>query len=332
MVLEDIAPIDSAPLKLKELEDPTPGPGEVRLKVQCCAICRTDLHVIEGELPKEKLPIIPGHQIVGTVDALGKGARRLRRGQRIGVAWLRHTCGKCGFCKSDRENLCESQLFTGYHADGGYADYALVPEDFAYEIPDGFGDVAAAPLLCAGIVGYRALKRSNLPDGGRLGIYGFGASAHVIMQIALHRGCDVFVVTRGESHRQLARKMGAVWAGETPQEMPVKTHSAIIFAPSGKLVPPALEKLEKGGTLSLAGIYMTPIPEMEYERCVFYERNIHSVTANTRRDGQELLEEAAKIPIRPHTTTYDLPDANRALQDLKHDRIDGTGVLMIQGS
>ncbi len=247
----------------------------------------------------------------------------------VGLAWLRHTCGLCKFCKSGRENLCESQRFTGYHEDGGFAEYALVDERFAYQIPPQFSDVQAAPLLCAGIVGYRALKRSNLPRGGTLAIYGFGSSAHVIMQIALHRGCKVYVVTRGASHRQLAAEMGAVWVGESTEKMPVKTDSAIIFAPAGPIVPQALKALEKGGTLSLAGIYMTPIPEMDYQQCLFHERDVHSVTANTRQDGRELLAEAAQIPIRPHTTTYELSDANRALQDLKADKISGTGVLLV---
>ena len=329
MVLEDIAPIESSPLKLTERPELEPGPGEVRLKVRCCAICRTDLHVIEGELPRRKMPIVPGHQIVGVVDRLGEGCTRLEVGRRVGVAWLRHTCGACRFCVAGRENLCEGQQFTGYHADGGYADCAVAPEAFVYEIPDAFGDVDAAPLLCAGIVGYRSLKRAELPDGGRLAIYGFGSSAHVIAQIALHRGAEVYVVTRGESHRRLAREMGAAWVGEKADDMPVKVDSAIIFAPAGELVPPALEHLEKGGTLSLAGIYMTPIPRMDYERHLFYERDIQSVTANTREDGRELLAVAAEIPIRPHTSTYPLADANRALADLKADRLDGSGVLVM---
>ena len=329
MVLNEIAPIETSPLTLTELPDPQPAAGQVRIRVRCCAICRTDLHVIEGELPRRKLPIIPGHQIVGVVDAVGDGCTRLATGRRVGVAWLRHTCGACGFCRAGRENLCESQRFTGYHEHGGYAELAVADEDFVYEIPERFSDVEAAPLLCAGIVGYRALKRSDLPRGGRLAIYGFGSSAHVIMQIALHRGCEVYVVTRGSSHRELARRMGAAWAGERAAEMPVKTDSAIIFAPAGELVPAALARLEKGGTLSLAGIYMSPIPEMDYEKCVFYERDIHSVTANTRQDGRELLAAAAEIPIRPHTATYELAEANVALQDLKADRINGTGVLLI---
>jgi propanol-preferring alcohol dehydrogenase len=258
---------------------------------------------------------------------LGPDCRQLKIGQRIGVAWLRWTCGHCTFCTTGRENLCEQSRFTGYHADGGYAEYAIVPEAFAYEVPELFGDVEAAPLLCAGIIGYRALKRSQLPPGGKLAIYGFGSSAHVLIQIARHRGCEVYVVTRDEQHRELARQMGATWVGGRPEELPVKVDSAILFAPVGTLVPPALEKLEKGGTLALAGIYMTPIPAMDYQRYVFYERNLHSVTSNTREDGRELLAEAAAIPLHPHTIVYPLAEANRALADLKADRISGTGVL-----
>ena len=370
MLLRHIAPADSGPLELVELPMPEPGPGEVRVRVRCCAVCRTDLHVVEGDLPQEKMPIIPGHQIVGTVDKKGEGGRgkgesaRLEIGQRVGVAWLRYTCGHCGFCAGGQENLCESARFTGYHADGGYAEYAVVPEAFAYRLPEYnpplplgegrgeggvepdrqhaltltlsqrergpycFSDVEAAPLLCSGIIGYRALRRCNLRPGGTLALYGFGSSAHVVIQIALHRGCKVYVVTRGENHRELARQMGATWVGENAGDMPVKVDSAIMFAPAGELVPPALEHLNKGGTLSLAGIYMTPIPEMDYMQYLFYERDLHSVTCNTREDGRELLAEAAAIPIRPHTTTYPLIDANRALQDLKNDRINGTGVLV----
>ena len=263
--------------------------------------------------------------------------RRGRRGLHAAAAgpsaWAWPGCvtraGSAVTAASGRENLCEDQRFTGYHADGGYAEYAVIDEDFAYEIPDAFDDVQAAPLLCAGIVGYRALKRAELPDGGKLAIYGFGSSAHIIIQIALHRGCEVYVVSRGENHRQLARDMGARWVGESADDMPVKCDSAIVFAPVGWLVPAALEHLEKGGTLSLAGIYMTPIPEMDYEKYVFYERDIQSVTANTRDDGRELLEAAAEIPIRPRTKTYTLADANQALQDLKADKMEGTAVLVM---
>lgn len=332
MCLETTAPIQESPLRPADLPEPTPRANEARLKVRCCAICRTDLHVIEGDLPERKRPIVPGHQIVGVVDALGTGCKRLEIGQRVGVAWLRHTCGQCGDCAAGRENLCVDSQYTGYDCDGGYAEYAVVPEDFAYPIPDVFDDISASPLLCAGIIGYRALRRCRLPDGGRLAVYGFGSSAHIVLQLALHRSCEVFVVTRGESHRELARTMGAAWVGEYPSNMPDKVDSAIIFAPAGSLVPPALQALKAGGTLALAGIYMTPIPEMDYERCLFRERDVRSVTSNTRVDARDLLAEAAKIPIRPHTTTYPLADANRALQDLEGDRIDGTGVLVIAES
>ncbi len=327
MVLAAQAPMESSPLEWRDLPMPEPGPGEVRLRVRACAICRTDLHVIEGDLPRQRLPIVPGHQIVGVVDALGADCRRFAVGQRLGVAWLRHTCGMCDYCRANKENLCESAQFTGYHHDGGYAEYAIVPEAFAYAIPDSFSDVEATPLLCAGIIGYRALKRSNLPRGGKLALWGFGSSAHVVLQIALHRGCEVFVVTRGEKHVALARRMGAAWAGQQPSDLPAKVDSAILFAPAGELVLPALESLKKGGTLALAGIHMTPIPTMDYQRYVFYERDLRSVTCNTREDGRELLAEAAQIPIRPHTTVYAMSDANRALMDLKSDQISGTGVL-----
>ncbi|MEN6366401.1 MAG: zinc-dependent alcohol dehydrogenase family protein [Thermoguttaceae bacterium] len=333
MVLRRIAPIESSPLQWTDVPTPEPGPGELRIRVRCCAICRTDLHVIEGDLPQRKMPIVPGHQIVGVVDKLGpppigsSSHDAFQPGDRVGVAWLRHTCGQCEFCTHGQENLCESARFTGYHADGGYAEYAVASADFVYPMPPTFSDVEAAPLLCSGIIGYRALRRCNLRPGTKLALYGFGSSAHVVIQIARHRGCEIFVVTRGEGHRRLAQQMGAAWVGEDAEAMPTRVDSAILFAPAGELVPRALEKLNKGGTLALAGIYMTPIPEMDYERCVFYERDIHSVTCNTREDGRQLLAEAAAIPIRPHTTVYPLAEANRALQDLKADRINGTGVL-----
>jgi len=330
MVLEAYGPAENEPLKLRELPDPQPGPGQVRVAVNACGVCRTDLHVIEKDLPPEKLPVIPGHEIVGVVDAVGEGCSRLAVGRRVGIAWLRHTCGQCRFCRRGHENLCESQRFTGYHEDGGYATAAVVPEAFAYELPDAFSDVEAAPLLCAGIIGYRSLKRSKVPDGGKLGLYGFGSSAHVVIQIAARRGCEVYVATRGESHRKLARQMGATWVGERIEDVPVPLDSAILFAPAGELVPPAMATLDKGGTLALAGIYMTPIPEMDYDRCLFHERNLRSVTANTREDGRELLAEAAEIPIHPHVTTYPLAEANRVLADLKNDRVDGTAVLVME--
>ncbi len=329
MQLDELAPIESAPLRWIERPDPEPGPGEVRVKVRCCAVCRTDLHVIEGDLPRHTLPIIPGHQIVGVVDWLGDGCTRVKVGQRVGVAWLRHTCGVCDFCRRGAENLCSNAGFTGYHADGGYAEFAVVPEDFAYKIPNVFDDAQATPLLCAGIIGYRALRRCNLPPGGRLALYGFGSSAHLVLQIAQHRGCEVYVVSRTPARQHLARELGATWAGSDAHDLPLRMHSAILFAPAGRLVPPALEQLEPGGTLVLAGIHTSNVPELEYEKHLFYERDLRSVTANTRQDGRDLLAEAATIPLRSEVTTYPLREANRALQDLKADTIAGTGVLVV---
>jgi len=266
---------------------------------------------------------------VGVVHRLGPDCRKIKPGDRVGVAWLRQTCGVCEYCRSGRENLCGLAQFTGYDADGGFAEMALVPEAFAYPIPDSFDPVAAAPLLCAGIIGYRSLQRSDVPGGGSLGLFGFGSSAHVVLQLARHRGCRTFVVTRGEGHRELAREMGAEWVGESPEQLPERLDSIILFAPAGELVPPALAALKAGGTLALAGIHMSPIPPLEYDRHLFHEKNVHSVTANTRDDGHSLIAEAAAIPIMPRTTTYALSDANRALQDLKADRINGTGVLVV---
>lgn len=329
MILENNGPIESSPLRMREVPDPVPGSGEVRVKVRCCAICRTDLHVIEGDLPRAKMPVIPGHQVVGVVDQLGPGCNELCEGDRVGIAWLRHTDGTCRFCAMGRENLCPDSRYTGYHADGGYAEYAVVPEMFAYRIPDKFDDVTAAPLLCAGIIGYRSLKRTGVRPGQRLALFGFGSSAHVVLQIALARGCEVYVVSRGENHQQLARDLGAKWAGATAEGMPVKVDGAILFAPVGALVPPALNCLDRGGTLALAGIHMSPIPQIDYDASLFQERDIHPVTANTRADGRELLAEAAGAGVKPHVVPYDLADANRALQDMKADRIDGTGVLRV---
>ncbi len=330
MILEKPAPIENLPLKLRQMDKPQVPPGHVRIKVSCCAICRTDLHIIEGELPQQKLPIIPGHQVVGVVDMLGEGCSRIKKGQRVGIAWLQHTDGTCKWCRRSQENLCPSSRYTGYHVDGGYAQYALVPEGFTYEIPDVFNDIEASPLLCAGIIGYRALKRANIPDGGKLLLIGFGSSAHIVMQLAQDRGYTTYVVTRSQDHQRLAITMGAVWVGDDLSRVPEKVDSAISFAPVGKVVPPALEKLEKGGTLALAGIYMTDIPSLNYQGHLYYERNIHPVTANTRSDGRELLTEAAKIPVKTHTHSYALADANRALKDMKDGKIAGTGVLVME--
>lgn len=329
MVLSRTASIDSTPLDLRERPIPEPSRFEVRVRVRVCGICRTDLYVVEGELPPQRTEVVPGHQVVGVVDAVGPDCRRLSLGARVGIAWLRSTCGTCGRCQTGKENLCDGARFTGYHEDGGFADYAIVREDFAYLLPATIGDREAAPLLCAGIIGYRALRRAEIQPGGRLGLYGFGASAHIALQVARHFGCRVFVMTRDERHQRLARELGAEWAGGAAAPPPLKLDSAILFAPAGELVLPALEALDHGGTLALAGIYLTDIPRLEYERHLFHEKNLRSVTANTRQDGEELLRIAAEIPIQPRTEAFRLEEANQALRRLKHDAIAGAGVLLV---
>ncbi len=329
MVLDRIAPVVERPLRLVELPDPEPGPGEIRVRVRTCGVCRTDLHVIEGDLPEHTLPIIPGHQVVGEVDSVGPGARAFVPGNRVGIAWLRGTCGDCAYCRRGDENLCPDSRYTGYHEHGGYAELAVVREDFAYPIPDGFDDLQAAPLLCAGIIGYRALERADVPPGGRLALYGFGSSASVVIQIALQRGHEVHVVTRGESHRRLARDMGAQWVGGPGESPPVEMDSAIIFAPAGEIVPDALASLGKGGTVAMAGIYMTPVPELDYEAHLFHEKNLRSVESNTREDGRGLLREAAEVPVQARVTPFPLEEANEVLVHLKNDEIDGSAVLVV---
>lgn len=328
MLLRSQARVDSGPLAKMELDRPEPDVGEIRVRVRACATCRTDLHVIEGDLPPRRLPLIPGHQAVGTVETIARGGR-FRPGDRVGIAWLRSTCGVCRYCAAGRENLCESSTYTGWTHDGGYAEYCCVPEAFAYAIPPAFDDAEAAPLLCAGIIGYRALRRSQVPRGGRLALYGFGSSAHITLQVALAWGCQVYVVTRDTAHRRLAIELGAAWAGAAEDQIPVKADSAIMFAPAGELVPLALRNLDKGGTVALAGIYMSDVPAMAYEPHLFWEKTLQSVTANTREDGEALLREAAAIPIRPRVKRYALADANRALQDLSADRVEGTAVLIV---
>jgi propanol-preferring alcohol dehydrogenase len=332
MVLKEAADVAKAPLALQAVPDPEPGPDEVRVRVRVCGVCRTDLHILEGELPAAKRPVIPGHEIVGIVDRVGREVRTINEGDRVGVAWLQRVCGRCEFCTSGRENLCPFARFTGYHVDGGYAEYAIVPAAFAYPIPKIFTDDEVAPLLCAGIIGYRALRLSGVNPGQRLGLYGFGASAHITIQVARHWGCSVYVCSLREEHRKLARELGAVWVGGAAEAPPEKLHGAIMFAPAGELVPPALRALERGGTLAVAGIYVTPIPSLDYPRELFDERVLRSVTANTRQDGLELLKVAAEIPIRPHTERFALQDANRALQALKAGKIKGAGVIHIADS
>jgi propanol-preferring alcohol dehydrogenase len=329
MLLTNPAPIDSSPLALRDLPMPEPKGDQIRVKVVACGICRTDLHVTEGELPPHRPQIVPGHQVVGVVDVLGPDAKRFKPGDRVGIAWLRSTCGHCKYCRAGNENLCPYALFTGYDEDGGFAEYALVRDTFAYAIPAGIDSATATPLLCAGIIGYRALRRANIRPGCRLGLYGFGSSASLTIQVALHLKCTVYVMTRDEKHRQLARELGATWAGGAEDRPPALLDSAILFAPVGNLVPPALESLDQGGTLAVAGIYLTQIPPLDYQKHLFHEKTLQSVTANTRADGEELLKLAAEIPLRPRVTLFPLKDANRALQQLKHDGIQGSGALVV---
>lgn len=329
MILEQSAAVGSNPLQLRDVPTPEPGPGQVRVRVRVCGVCRTDLHVVEGDLPLVKRPIIPGHETVGVVDRVGAGVRSVKEGDRVGIAWLQATCGWCEWCRDGRENLCPRATFSGYHVDGGYAEYALVSDAFVYPIPPVFSDAEAAPLLCAGIIGYRALRLSGVKPGQRLGMYGFGASAHVTIQVARHWGCSVYVCSLREEHRELARELGAVWVGGATDMPPEKLHGAIVFAPAGEIVLPALRALERGGTVALAGIHMTPIPAIDYDRELFGERTIRSVTANTRRDGLDLLREAAAIPIRSHTRSFPLEEANQALQQLKAGTIKGAAVLTV---
>ena len=297
------------------------------MRVSCCGVCRTDLHLAEGDLPPHRARTTPGHEVVGTVDALGAGADRFGPGQRVGVPWLGGTDGTCAYCRSGRENLCRSPRFTGWDLDGGYAEYCLVDEAFAYALPDDIDDEQAAPLLCAGIIGYRALLRADVPPGGALGIYGFGGSAHLTAQLALHQGLRVHVLTRGEGNRRLARDLGADSAGAADAAPPEPLDGAILFAPAGELVPVALRALAPGGTLAVAGIWLSDIPALDYADMLFEERQLRSVTANTRADGEQFLRLAARFGIRATTHPYALDDADRALADLAAGRFSGAAVL-----
>jgi propanol-preferring alcohol dehydrogenase len=297
--------------------------------VTCCGVCRTDLHLVEGDLAPRRAGTVPGHEVVGIVDALGAGASRLGIGQRVGVAWLGGTDGTCRYCRSGRENLCVAPTFTGWDVDGGYAEYCLVDERFAYLLPDGIDDEQAAPLLCAGIIGYRALRLAEVPPGGRLGIYGFGGSAHLTAQVALAQGLRVHVLTRGESNRSLARELGCDSVGEAMDEPPEQLDGAIVFAPAGELVPVALRALDRGGTVAAAGIWLSDIPALDYERDLFYERRLRSVTANTRADGEELLRLAPRLGVRATTVPYPMTRADEALADLAAGAFSGAAVLHV---
>jgi propanol-preferring alcohol dehydrogenase len=320
------APVEKNPLEFTDMPRPAPQNSEVLVRVNFCGVCRTDLHVVEGELPPRKSPVIPGHQVVGVIEQLGPGSHRFSIGARVGIPWLHSTDQTCEYCRAGMENLCDHPIFTGYTVDGGYAQYAVAPEDFVYAIPENFSDQQAAPLLCAGIIGFRCLRLSGIKPGGRLAFYGFGAAAHVAIQVARHWGVEVYAATRGAKHQQLALQWGALWAGEATSEPPAPLDAAIIFAPAGELVPAALKSLKKGGVLVLGGIHMSPIPSFDYN-LLYQERVIRSVANNTRQDGEEFLRIAAEIPIHSQVKLFPLREANRALNDLKSDRINGAAAL-----
>jgi propanol-preferring alcohol dehydrogenase len=322
-------PLSSEPLELVDAPVPEPGPGEVRVRVRVNGLCRTDIHTVLGEITPPAYPIIPGHQVVGVVDALGEDVETLNVGERVGVAWLRETCGNCPDCTRGDENLCESSRFTGFHADGGYAEYTVVREDFAYRIPEAFDDAHAAPLLCAGIIGLRAVRRTQAGVWEKVGIYGFGSAAHIAIQILTHRGCDVYVVTRGEEQKRQARELGAKWVGGPEDAPPDPLDRAVIFASAGELVPRALRAVRRGGKVASAAIHMTDIPAMDYSECLFGERVLTSTTANTREDGIELLRVAAEIPVETEVTEYAFHEVHRALSDIDADRVRGTAVLRV---
>jgi len=331
-LLKSPASIETNPLVFTDVPAPQPASGEVLVRVSYCGVCRTDLHVIEGELPPQKSPVIPGHQVIGVIEKLGSGgtpgSSRFAIGTRVGIAWLHQTDGTCEFCRSGAENLCDHPTFTGYTVDGGYAEYIVAPQDFIYAIPEQFPDEQAAPLLCAGIIGFRCLRLSGIKPGGKLGFYGFGAAAHVAIQVARHWNIEVYASTRDARHQKLALELGAKWAGDTFAEPPAKLDAAIVFAPAGEIVPAALKALRKGGVLVLGGIHMSPIPSFSYD-LLYQERMIRSVANNTRQDGEDFLRVAAKIPIRTHTQLFPLNEANRALNALKNDAIQGAAVLKV---
>jgi alcohol dehydrogenase, propanol-preferring len=326
-VVDTPGPIDAGPLRRIERAVPEPGPRQLRVRVSCCGVCRTDLHLAEGDLPPRRAAATPGHEVVGVVDALGPGAGRFEIGVRVGVPWLGGTDGTCAYCRRGQENLCVAPTFTGWDVDGGYADFCVADEAYVYPLPDAIGDEQAAPLLCAGIIGYRALLRAEVPPGGALGIYGFGGSAHLTAQIALHQGLRVHVLTRGESNRALASELGADSVGAADAAPPEPLDGAILFAPAGELVPVALRALAPGGTLAVAGIWLSDIPRLTYTDTLFEERQLRSVTANTRADGEQFLQLAARFGIRATTHPYPMAEADRALADLAGGRFSGAAVL-----
>ncbi len=331
-VVDTPGPMTTRPLVAVRREVPEPSSGELQVRVEACGVCRTDLHLAEGDLAPHRPRTTPGHQVVGRVEAVGPGAGGAGGfgvGDRVGVAWLRSTCGRCRWCREGRENLCPASTYTGWDADGGFAELLLAPADHVYRLDDDAPAELVAPLLCAGIIGYRALARTRLPAGGRLGLLGFGSSAHLVARIALAQGAELYVATRGEADRRRARRLGATWVGGAQDLPPVPLDAAIVFAPAGELVPVALRSVERGGTVVLAGIHMSPVPEMTYGEHLFLERDLRSVTSNTRRDGAELLRLAARLGVRPEVTTYPLAAADDALADLACGAVSGSAVLLV---
>lgn len=331
MRLYEQGPMQLHRLQLTDLPLPEPGEGQVRLRVLRCGVCHTDLHTVEGDIHPPRLPLTPGHQVVGVVDQIGTGVTEIKIGQRVGVPWLHAADGECQFCRAGLENLCPNARFTGFHVDGGYAEYMLAQANYILPLPENLPDDQAAPLLCAGIIGYRSLRLADLQPGERLGLVGFGASAHLAIQLARYWDCEVYVFTRSEEHRRHARELGAAWTGEAGEKPPKPLDRAVIFAPAGRLVPPTLEALRPGGTLAINAIHMSPIPELPY-RLIYGERTLRSVANATYRDGLEFLELAVKIPIHATVSLYPLEAANQALLDLKESRINGEAVLVVEQS
>lgn len=313
---------------LEDRREPEPGPGELLVRVRACGCCRTDLHVVEGDLALPKLPVVPGHQVVGTVERTGPGCSRFGAGDRVGVAWLHRTCGACGYCRRGEENLCEDARFTGWTVDGGYADALVVPEAFAVTLPAGLDDLATAPLLCAGVIGYRALRRAEVQPGERVALLGFGASAHLALQVLRYWGCETVVLTRGATHRELARELGAAWVGDAAELPPVPCDRAVVFAPAGELVPVALQVVRPGGTVGLAGIHMSPIPSFDYA-LLWRERSLRSVANMTRRDADEFMALAAEAGVRTSVAVFSLEEANDALAAIAADAVKGAAVLAV---
>lgn len=328
MVLRQQAPAEQYPLRLEDVPQPSPGPGEVRVRVSICGVCHTDLHIVEGDIHPPKLPLIPGHQAVGTIDALGASVKSHREGDRVGIPWLNSTDGICSFCRGGQENLCEAARFTGFHVNGGYAEFVIVPAGSAYAIPKAFTDLNAAPLLCAGVIGYRSYRLTGIHRGETIALLGFGGSAHIVLQLAKHQGCTVYVITRSEKHQKLADELGAAWVGTAQDPPPSLVDAAIVFAPAGALVQSALRAVRKGGTVALAGITMSDIPQMPYE-LLYHERILRSVANSTHEDVREFLSLAAEVPVHTTVDEYFLDQANEAILAMKHSQVEGAAVLRI---